>query len=99
MNSIEKDNSKLKSDYTNLLKEKHELELNLSRKNDSNEITILEMKSKLENLNERMIFISNENESLKQKFKENLKKKQVKYAFIRKALAQIQIIWRCIRSK
>ena len=76
-NLTEKEYSKLKNDNITLYREKCEFELALSKKNDGNEITILELRSKIDILNEKVIYLNTENESLKKDYKEALKRKKV----------------------
>ena len=76
-NNLEKEYTKLKNENIVLYREKCDLEFALNKKNDSNEITILELKSKIEILNEKIVYLSNENESFKREYKESLKKNKV----------------------
>ncbi len=75
--NLEKEYSKLKNENIALYREKCDLEFALSKKNDSNEITILELRSKIEILNERIVYLSTENENMKREYKESLKNNKV----------------------
>ena len=77
LNNLDKEYSKIKNENITIYREKCELELALSKKNDGNEMTILELRSKIEILNEKLQYLNNENANIKRDYKEALKRKKV----------------------